>query len=60
MPPMMRRQPYWYERWYGSIMLVFESAFRKPHVANLFILPSFANPVYGPDCVHLTEASGLA
>jgi hypothetical protein len=59
MPPMLRRQPYWYDRWHGAIMIIFESIYHHPHVANVFVLPSFSNPAYGPDCVHLTEKSGL-
>jgi hypothetical protein len=60
MPPMLRRQPYWYDRWFGSIMLVFESVFRQPPVPSVYTLPAFPNPVYDRDCVHLIEASGLA
>jgi len=60
MPPMICRQPYWYDRWYGAIMIIFESVYHQPHVANVFVLPSFLNPAYGPDCVHLTEKSGLS
>jgi hypothetical protein len=60
MPPMIRKQPYWYDRWYGSIMLVFESVYRQPHVPNVFALPAFPDPAYDKDCVHLTETSGLA
>ncbi len=60
MPPMIRRQPYWYDRWYGAIMIIFESVYHQPHVANVFVLPSYPNPAYGPDCVHLTEKSGLS
>jgi hypothetical protein len=57
---MLRRQPYWYDRWHGAIMIIFESIYHHPNVANVFVLPSFSNPAYGPDCVHLTEKSGLA
>ncbi len=60
MPPMIRKQPYWYDRWYGSIMLVFESVFRQPQISNVFLLPAFPGPIYDKDCVHLTESSGLA
>jgi hypothetical protein len=57
---MTRRQPYWYDRWFGSIMLTFESVFHDPHVSGVYVLPAFPNPVYDKDCVHLTETSGLA
>jgi hypothetical protein len=40
-------------------MLVFENIFHHPHIPNAFVLPSFLNPQYGPDYVHLTENSGL-
>ncbi len=56
---MIRRQPYWYSRWYSSILLIFESVFSRPLIANVFILPTYPNPVYTSDCVHLTEESGL-
>ncbi len=60
MPPMIRKQPYWYDRWYGSVMLEFESVFSQPQVSNVFVLPAFPNPAYDKDCIHLTESSGLA
>jgi hypothetical protein len=40
-------------------MIIFESVFSRPHVANVFILPAYPNPDYTSDCVHLTEDSGL-
>jgi hypothetical protein len=40
-------------------MIIFESVFSHPHVANVFVLPAYPNPVYTSDCVHLTEESGL-
>jgi len=55
---MPRKQPAWYDRWYGSIMLVFESVFQHPHISNTFVLPSFLRPQYGADRIHLTEKSG--
>ncbi len=60
MPPMIRKQPYWYDRWYGSVMLEFESVFSQPQVSNVFVLPAFPNPAYDKDCIHLIESSGLA
>jgi hypothetical protein len=56
---MICKQPYWYSRWHGAIMLVFESVFCNPHVPDVYVLPAYANPSYGSDCVHLTEQSGL-
>jgi len=55
---MLRRQPYWYSRWHGSIMLNFDAAYRQPDIANVFILPSYPNPVFDLDGVHLTADNG--
>jgi hypothetical protein len=59
MPPMICHQPYWYNRWYSTIMIVFKSVYHHTHIANVFVLLSFPNPAYSPDNVHLMEKSGL-
>jgi hypothetical protein len=56
---MIRRQPIWYERWHGAVMIVFESVFRHPHISDTFVLPAFTSTKLSPDHVHLTEKSGL-
>jgi hypothetical protein len=57
---MSRRQPFWYNRWHGAIMIVYDHVFHQPNISNTFVLPAFTTPHLGPDGVHLTEASGLA
>jgi len=55
---MSRRQPYWYSRWYGSIMVMFDNAYRQPDIAGVYVLPSYPNPIFDLDGVHLTADSG--
>jgi hypothetical protein len=57
---MSRRQPFWYNRWYGAVMIVFDSVFHPAHIINTFVLAAFNNPGLSTDGVHLTESSGLA
>jgi hypothetical protein len=57
-PPMLRQIPFWYARWYNSILLVFNESFHQPQISGVMILPSFPDPVYLPDCVHFTEECG--
>ncbi len=54
-PPMLRQIPFWYARWYNSIMMVFNSSFHQPQISGVVTLPSFLDPVYVPYCVHFTE-----
>jgi len=55
---MLRRQPYWYSRWHGSIMLLFDAAYRQPDLPSVYVLPSYPNPILELDGVHLTADSG--
>jgi hypothetical protein len=55
---MTRRQPYWYSRWHGSIMLLFDTAYRQPDISSVYVLPSFPNPVFELDGVHMTADIG--
>jgi len=57
-PPMLRRQPYWYSRWFGSIMLLFDTPSRQPDLPSIYVLPSFPNPEFELDGVHLTADIG--
>jgi hypothetical protein len=56
---MLRRQPYWYARWHSSIMIMFDSAYRQPDIAGVYVLPSYPCPDFDLDGVHLTMDSGL-
>jgi hypothetical protein len=58
LPPMQRRVPFWFVRWFNSIMLVFDNVFHQANIPNVYIIPSFPNPEFQADCVHLTEESG--
>jgi hypothetical protein len=55
---MQRRVPFWFVRWFNSIMLVFDNVFHQANISNVYIIPSFPNPEFQADCVHLTEESG--
>jgi hypothetical protein len=39
-------------------MVTFNSVYHQANIANVFILPSFPNPEFEPDCIHLTEECG--
>jgi hypothetical protein len=39
-------------------MVTFNSVYHQPSVSNVFVLPSFPNPTFEADCVHLTEDCG--
>ncbi len=36
----------------------FNSVYHQPNISNVFVIPSFPNPVFESDCVHLTEECG--
>ncbi len=55
---MQRRVPFWFVRWYNSIMVVFNSVYHQANISNVFVIPSFPNPEFEADCVHLTEECG--
>jgi hypothetical protein len=57
-PPMMRQIPFWYCRWYNSILLAFNDHFHLPDLSGVVVLPSFPDPVYDTDCVHFTADCG--
>ena len=57
-PPMMRQIPFWYCRWYNSIMLAFNDHFHSPDLSGVMVLPSFPDPIYDADCVHFTGECG--
>ncbi len=39
-------------------MLLFDAAYRQPDIANVFVLPSYPNPLFDLDGVHLTQDVG--
>jgi len=55
---MQHRVPFWFVRWYNSIMVVFNNVYHQANISNVFIIPSFPNPEFEADCVHLTEECG--
>jgi hypothetical protein len=55
---MQRRVPFWFVRWFNSIMLVFNNVYHQANISNVYIIPSFLNPDFEADCVHLTEECG--
>jgi hypothetical protein len=55
---MLRRVPFWFVRWYNSIMLTFNNVYHQSSIPNVFILPAYPNPEFESDCVHLTEDCG--
>jgi hypothetical protein len=57
MPPMARKTPYWYRRYYPHIMTSFREAFRSCE-EGLLVLPCFPDPIFEKDYIHLNEDSG--
>jgi hypothetical protein len=57
MPPMARRTPYWYRRYFPSVMTSFKDAFRVCE-EGIVVLPDFREPVFERDWIHLDEDSG--
>ena len=55
---MLRKIPYWYCRYYDTIMMAFEEVFRSTSVTSVYVLPSPPMLEYDPDCIHLTMESG--
>jgi hypothetical protein len=56
---MLCRVPFWFVRWYNSIMVTFNSVYHQASISNVYVLPSFLNHVFEADCVHLTEECGV-
>jgi len=59
MPPMSRKTPFWYRRYFPNIMTSFREAFRSCE-EGLLVLPVFLDPVFEKDYIHLNEDSGPA
>ncbi len=57
MPPMARSTPFWYKRYFPSVMFCFNDAFKSCE-EGITVMPSFKNPVFEKDFIHLTEESG--
>jgi len=58
-PPMYRRSPLWYRDGLPEILKKFSSMMSSNRPNNLLLLPSFPNPDFDSDGVHLTPFSGL-
>jgi hypothetical protein len=56
---MYRRYPLWYRDGLSEVMNKFSSTMSLDPPQNFRLMPSFANPDYDPDGVHLTPISGL-
>ena len=54
---MYRESPFWYKRHYTQVCAAFASAFREPEGCT-YILPSYSNPVFENDGIHLSEDDG--
>jgi hypothetical protein len=58
MPPMHRRVPYWYARFFDTVMTSFEDAIRSSMMQSVYIIPAMPGLTYSHDCVHLSDSSG--
>ena len=58
-PPMYRKQPLWYRDGLPEVLGRFSSALMSDKPINLIAMPSFPNPDFEADGVHLTAFSGL-
>jgi hypothetical protein len=58
MPPMQRRVPYWYARYFDTIMTSFEDAIRTSALHSVYVIPSLPGLTYSRDCIHLSDKSG--
>jgi len=57
LPPMLRRTPYWFHRYFDVVMCAFEDVFSQP-IPGLSVLPAYPNPEMSVDGIHLTPQSG--
>jgi hypothetical protein len=58
MPPMLRKVPYWYSRYYDAVMYAFEDAIRSSNLESVYVVPALPGLTYSRDCVHLSDKSG--
>ena len=58
-PPMYRRAPLWYRDNLSQILTRFSLASKNCQSDNFGLLPSFANPAFESDGIHLNAYSGL-
>ena len=58
-PPMYRSFPLWYRDGMSAILGKFSTLMTTDRPSNLLIMPSFPNPVFESDGVHLNPTSGL-
>jgi hypothetical protein len=58
MPPMLRRVPYWYARFYDAVMTSFEDAVKTSTLQSVYVMPSLPGLSFSRDCVHLSDKSG--
>jgi len=58
-PPMFRERPVWYREGLPEVLTKFSSLMSQDQEPNLLLMPSFPNPAYESDGVHLTPYAGL-
>ena len=58
-PPMYRSFPLWYRDGLSAILNKFSTVMCSDRPKNLLIMPSFPNPCFESDGVHLNPTSGL-
>jgi hypothetical protein len=56
-PPLHRKTPYWFNRYFAAVMTSFNEAFRHAE-AGISVLPSFKELDYEKDGIHLTALAG--
>jgi hypothetical protein len=55
---MVRKVPYWYQRFYDAVMYSFEDAVRSSTMQSIYVIPAMSGLTYSKDCVHLSDKSG--
>jgi hypothetical protein len=56
-PPLHRKTPYWFNRYFAAVMTSFNEAFRHAE-AGISVLPLFKELDYEKDGIHLTALTG--
>lgn len=56
---MSRKVPYWYHRYFPSVMACFKESFDHSE-PGIYVLPDFTDVVYERDYIHLSEMSGTS
>jgi hypothetical protein len=58
MPPMIRKVPYWYQRYHDTVISAFEDAVRSSTIQSVYVIPAMQGLTYSRDCIHLSDKSG--